>query len=146
MIPKLFKLKPLPDPVDFVKFWTLFPGRTNRLGRIIKHDKDGALREWAKMTQEEKGLAILCAPKVLQGEFTEDARKYLYNQHWKDEDVTDVRTKIDRTKQGGKQRQKDYDSYSPWLLEQDETTLRAWMGKNPHLVWLVKELHPELYA
>ena len=70
---------------SFEQFWKLYPGRTSKVGRIIKQDKLGASVEWRKMTQTERLLAMFSHPE--QGQYTPDARKWLKHKRWEDEDT-----------------------------------------------------------
>ncbi len=70
---------------QFEQFWKLYPGRTNKSGRIIKQDKLGAFREWQKLTDNERKMAMSAHPA--QGKYTPDARKWLYHNRWEDEDI-----------------------------------------------------------
>lgn len=70
---------------DFEHFWKLYPGRTNKRGRVVKQDKLGAFREWQKLNGDERKLAMSGHPE--QGCYTPDARKWLYHARWEDEDM-----------------------------------------------------------
>ncbi len=70
---------------QFEQFWKLYPGRTNERGRVVKQDKLGAFREWQKLTDNERKMAMSVHPA--QGKYTPDARKWLYHNRWEDEDI-----------------------------------------------------------
>ena len=71
-------------PKQFEQFWKLYPGRTNKLGRIRKQDKLGAFTEWQKLKAEDRLRSLFSHP--VQDEYTPDARKWLKWRRWEDED------------------------------------------------------------
>ncbi len=127
----------------FERFWKLYPGRTNKLGRIRKQDKLGASVEWRKLTDGERELAMSGHPE--QGTYTPDARKWLKHKRWEDEDVTEkkrqAQIELNRRLRASTLRA----SWSSWMKEQTNITLKELLIDKPHLTWLVRELRPELF-
>ncbi len=130
-------------PLLFEKFWNLYPGRTNKRGRIIKQDKLGACAEWRKLTRDERALALTGHPA--QGQYTPDARKWLKHKRWEDEDVTEQKRKaqieLNRRLRANEQR----DTWSSWIKKQSKDTLKTILNDYPHIAWLVRELKPEIF-
>lgn len=127
---------------EFEEFWQLYPGRTNKLGRIRKQDKLGAFVEWNKMTGRERKLAMTGHP--VQDSYTCDARKWLKHKRWEDEDITDAITEHVAERKRMELKQKQRDSAGPWIIGQDEQTLREFIERRPGYEWLVRELRPEI--
>ena len=128
---------------QFETFWQLYPGRTNKLGRIRKQDKLGAFVEWHKLTAKEQQLAMSGHPE--QDGFTPDARKWLKWNRWEDEDVTEkkrqAQIELNRRLRANTIRA----SWSSWIKEQTNITLKELIRDKPHLTWLVRELRPEIF-
>ena len=128
---------------QFETFWKLYPGRTNKLGRIRKQDKLGAFEKWCKLTDEERKLAMVGHP--VQDKWTPDARKWLKYKRWEDEDVTGKTIGAHKAAMQRKNREKEREQWAPWLKEQSIEKLKQVMQTNPYITWLVRELRPEVF-
>ena len=128
---------------QFEQFWKLYPGRTNKFGRIKKQDKLGAFAEWCKMARAERLLAMFNHPE--QGTYTPDARKWLFHKRWEDEDVTEekkqAQIELNRRLRANELRA----SWGPWMKEQSSETLKELLVDHPYLSSLVRELRPEIF-
>lgn len=127
---------------QFEQFWQFYPGRTNKCGRIVKNDKLGAFREWQKLTEDERKMAMSGHPA--QGKYTPDARKWLYHNRWEDEDVTDKVKAEKRQAQVLKERKQHPDD-TKWIMEQTPDKLRELIAQWPQYAWRIKELRPEIF-
>lgn len=125
---------------QFEQFWQLYPGRTNKCSRIVKQDKLGAFREWQKLTEDEREMAMSGHPE--QGEYTPDARKWLKHKRWEDEDVTNRAVEHKALRKKANQRE----SASAWILQQTDEVLQKFIGRRPTFEWLVRELRPEIFG
>ena len=127
---------------QFEQFWKLYPGRTNKSGRIKKQDKLGAFAEWCKMARAERLLAMFNHPE--QGTYTPDARKWLFHKRWEDEDVTDSTKAKTKHREIEKQRNSRPDDRK-WIMEQTSDKLKEFIKQWPHYEWRIKELRPEIF-
>ena len=73
---------------DFETFWKTYPPRWNpRAKKWKKNCKSEAKKEWEKLTDEDKELALDCAKDVEWSMYTWDARRWLFRKRWEDEVV-----------------------------------------------------------
>lgn len=87
-------MKKIARTKQFETFWQIYPPRwSERQSLWRKSDKEGAWREWRKMTDTDRKLAIKAAPTVERSKFTPDARKWLYHKQWEDEIVQVIKQK-----------------------------------------------------
>ncbi len=128
---------------EFKEFWQLYPGRTNKVGRIIKQDKLGAFVEWRKLTKEERQLAMSKHPK--QGKYTPDARKWLRHKRWEDEDVTDVLVEARKRALAQKRRDTEWEQNASYIEVQTPEKIREYIARCPHLRWIAEELRPDVF-
>ena len=129
---------------EFEEFWKKYPGRANKRGRIVKHDKSGALSQWKALSPDDKAAALNGVELISQEGLPPDARRYLLNKLWENEDVTDAVRKKMAQNRTTTQKEKEGTDYAPWIMEQSHASLETFLQRMPHLTWLVKKLRPEL--
>lgn len=70
----------------FELFWQSSPERYNEAkNAYIRADKEGAFREWQKLTVEQMILALKAVQKEKASKYTPDMRKWLKYKRWEDE-------------------------------------------------------------
>ncbi len=131
---------------QFEQFWKLYPKgcRNDGCGSLQGGKKD-AYRAWLGLDAQEKKDAREAVAILKKHQYLPHASRWLRSGMYEAVLENVVVAKTSEFRQKTAWHTKARDDYSRWIKEQDEDTLSAWMGKNPHLVWLVKELRPEMF-
>ena len=97
-----------------------------------------AVESYFAFCKQRKADNVFCEPP---SSFT----VYTNNRRWLREYPTSkYKTDPKKKAQSWREEQRAIYSKSPWFNELDVNGLREFMGKRPDLVWLVKELRPEI--
>lgn len=70
---------------DFLEFWVKYPSRWNRdSDRLYKVGKWDAMQEWAKLSIEERELALVAVRRLRRGQYILDAHRWLKKRRFDD--------------------------------------------------------------
>ena len=129
----------------FEDFWRLYPKGFRREGRgCLQGGKDNAKRAWVGLSKEKKQRAMQAVVLVKKDEFVPHAGKWLRQNYYDSLLENTAHKKSSKVNVLERERKKQGEDYTKWIMEQSHASLEDFMVQMPHLKWLVKKLRPEL--
>lgn len=131
---------------QFEQFWALYPKGYREDGKgSVQGSKKRAAARWRGLTNQEQGQAMRAVTHLKKHKYLTQAEGWL-NQGLFETVLENESVKVTPKKQEQSWREKKIVEYSEnqWFMGASKEELEPWMGQNPHLVWLVKELRPEI--